>query len=92
MSETYTIGVIVTMLLSALGAFMSNKIMLVSNHEKQLEKEQERTAEEKQRADRLMEIVMRAVGASEALIAVASSRDVRDEARDARDMRERSNR
>lgn len=86
MSENYTIGVIVTMLLSALGAFMSNKIMLVSNHEKQLAKEQERTAEEKQRADRLMEIVMRAVGASEALVAATSSRD------DARESRERPKR
>lgn len=66
-AETYTVATIIGMLLAALG-------WLMKTHKEQIIEERRRTAEEKQRADRLMEIVMRAVGASEELISVAKSR------------------
>lgn len=83
--QPYTIGVIVTMLLAALGAFMKGTVMLTSTHrdqvadlERRLVDANSRTEVERLRSDRWVEFGMRATGVTEDLLAITKQRDGRD--------------
>lgn len=76
MNDTYTVGALITALMTGLGAFYSGKIMLTSNHvsamkEKndELARERARTEDERLRADRWMEFAMRQQGVTEDILA-----------------------
>jgi hypothetical protein len=80
-----TFGVALTMLSTALGAFVKGTIMLTSTHkeivadfERRLSEEVERGDAERRRADRFMEFGMRATGVTEELLSLTKSRDDRD--------------